>query len=190
MNATQTTPVQVETKYGTLYIAVASADPHSYHDTERGNVTDLRPEVWVASTPEFEANPRAEQHWTIRGRAYAVHYHVIREERGDGTWHRSHTPYNGGFRNDRGGSVEFRTATYDLMWDAVITALDAFAASHPGWEDVSRYLLFSRDAERAEYRAANARKEAEQHDADAATAREQAKRFKATVSASGIRLTD
>lgn len=185
---TQTTPVQVETAYGTLYVAVAAADRHSYHDMERGDVVDLRPEVWVASDPEFTGDPGVDRHWTIRGRAYAVHYHVISEGRTDGRWHRSHTPYGGGFRNDRRGPVEFGTKTFDLMWDAVATALDSFAARHPKWEDVSRYLLLSHDAASAEGKAANARREAEEHDATAADFRAQAKRFAAVLPGSGIDL--
>lgn len=186
---TQTSPVLVETKYGTLYVAVASADRRSYRDMKRGDVTDLRPEVWVSTTPQFDADPGAEQHWTIRGRAYAVRCDVIFEERTDGTWHRIRTPYAGGFRNDRRGEVEFGTKTFDLMWEAVVTALDAFAARHPGWEDVSRYLLFSGDAARAESRAADARKEAAKHDADAANARMQGERFAGVLPTSGIVLT-
>lgn len=186
---TQTTPVQVKTAYGALFIAVAAADRHSYHDMERGSVTDLRPELWVASDPEFEADPAAEQHWTIRGRSYGVHYHVILEDRRDGRWHRHHAPYAGGFRNDRRGPVEFGTKTFDLMWDAVTTALDNFAASHPGWEDVSRYLLHANDARAAEFRAAEARKEAEQHEAAAAEHRARAERFAAAVKGGAISLT-
>lgn len=186
---TQTTPVQTETPYGTLYVAVAAADRRSYHDRERGNVTELRPEVWVASDPGFEADPGAEQHWTIRGRAYAVHYHVIFEERPGGKWHRSHTPYGGGFRNDRRNPVEFGTKTFDLMWDAVTAALDDFAVRHPGWEDVSRYLLLSHDAASAESKAEDARREAAQHDAEAAGLRKQAGRFAASLPGSGIDLS-
>lgn len=185
---TQTSPVQVKTAYGTLYVAVAAADRHSYHDTERGNVTDLRPEVWVASDPEFTADPGAAEHWTIRGRAYGVHYHVISEMRSDGRWHRSHTPYAGGFRNDRRGPVEFRTKTFDLMWEAVTTALDEFAARYPAWEDVSRYLLLAGDAAAAESRAADARREAEKHDASAADSRARAERFANAAAKSGITL--
>lgn len=175
MNNTPTTPVTVDTKYGKLYVSVAQADPHSYHDSERGNVTDLRPLVWIASDPGFEADPDAADHWTIRGRAYAVHYHVFFEDRtgieyangykGE-RWHRdSYTPYRGGFRTDRRAPVEYSTKTYDLMWEAVTEALDAFAEQHPGWDRFSVYLLHAANARREYGKAAEARAEAAKRDA-------------------------
>jgi hypothetical protein len=162
---TQSTPVAVETQFGTLYVAVACADPHSYHDSERGNVTDLRPELWVATDAGFEADPGAADHWTIRGRAYALHYQVIRER---GEWHRNHAPYGGGFRNDRRGQVEFRTKTWDQMWAATIEGLNAFHQRTPGWEGLSVYMLHAADESGARGRAETARREAEQHDKTAA----------------------
>lgn len=185
---TQTTPVQVETPYGTLFVAVAAADRHSYYDMERGSVTELRPEVWVASNSDFQGDPGAEQHWTIRGRAYAVHYHMIREERRIGHWHKSFTPDAGGFRNDRRAPVEFGTPTWDKMWDALTTALDDFAARHPEWENISRYLRFHHDAESAADRAADARREAAKHDAEAEEHRSRAAHFASAVQGSSITL--
>lgn len=161
MTNTQSTPVAVSTKLGKLYVAVATADPESYHETERGNVTNLRPELWVATDMEFDADPNAADHWTIRGRAYAVHYHIVRAR---GEWIRSHTPYAGGFRNDRKGQVEFRTKTWDLMWEALTEGLDAFAEAHPGWEELSLYMLHSANESSARGKAAEARREAAEHD--------------------------
>lgn len=161
MTNTQSTPVVVDTTFGKLYIAVANADPRSYHDSDRGNVTDLRGELWIATDAGFDADPNAADHWTIRGRAYAVHYHVVKYR---GEWLRSHTPYNGGFRNDRRGQVEFRTKTWEQMWDAVESALNAFDKQHPGWEDLSRFMLHQSDEGSARGKAADARREAGKHD--------------------------
>jgi hypothetical protein len=178
----------METKYGALYIAIEPADEYSYRDTERGNVIELRPQLRVCTAPEFEADAVAE-HWTIRGRAYTIHDFMIFDARRDGRWHRLRSPYMGGFRNDRRGPVEFRTATFDLMRDTVVTALDEFAARHPGWEDVSRYLLHSNKATGAELAAMEARREAERYDAEAAEFRTRAEPFAAALSKSGISLT-
>ncbi len=161
MTNTQSTPVAIETKFGTLYVAVACADERSYHDSERGDVTDLRGELWIATDPGFEADPNAAQHWTIRGRAYAVHYHVVRDR---GQWHRSHVPYGGGFRNDRKSPVEFNTKTWDLMWEATVKALNTFHKQHSGWEEMSRYMLHESNESRARSKAEDARREAEGHD--------------------------
>jgi hypothetical protein len=161
MTNTQSTPVSVDTKFGKLYLAVATADARNYHDMKRGNVTDLRPELWVATDAGFDADPSAADHWTIRGRAYAVHYHIIRDRN---EWIRSHVPYAGGFRNDRRGQVEVRTKTWDLMWDALTEGLDAFAKAYPGWEELSRYMLHSSDEDRARRKAEEARREAVKHD--------------------------
>lgn len=173
-----TTPVTFTTPYGPLYIAVIAADRHSYHDTERGDVTDLRPHLRIASDPTFSGSPKADEHWTIRRRAYAVHYEIFFEDRtkikyaaadmvGE-RWHRSgYTPYGGGFRNDMRVPVEFRTKTFNLMWDAVSATLDTFDASHTGWQNLSRYLLHEQEAAAERHRADEARKEAKAHDAKA-----------------------
>lgn len=179
MTNTQSTPVAVETEFGTLYVAVACADERSYHDSERGNVTDLRGELWIATDPGFEADPNAAQHWTIRGRAYALHYHVVRDR---GAWHRSHTPYGGGFRNDRKNPVEFNSKTWDLMWEATLKALNAFSKEHPGWEELSRYMLHESDESRARSKAEDARREAAKHD-------EKAKEHRALKGKTGRRLS-
>jgi hypothetical protein len=164
MTNTQSTPVCIETKFGKLYVAVATADPRSYHDTEWGNVTELRPELWVATDAEFDADPNAADHWTIRGRAHALHYHIIRDRN---EWIRSHTPYAGGFRNDRRSPVEVRTKTWDLMWATLTEGLDVFAKAYPGWEELSRYMLHSSYEDRARRKAEDARREAAEHDKDA-----------------------
>lgn len=182
---TQSTPVAVETQYGTLYLAVACADPHSYRDSERGNVTDLRPEIWVATDPGFEADPNAAQHWTIRGRAYAMHYHVVRDR---GAWHRSHAPYGGGFRNDRKNPVEFNTKTWDLMWEATVKALDTFHRQNPGWEELSRYMLHAANESSARSRAKDARQAAERHDETADECRAEREREGKAIPASLLAL--
>jgi hypothetical protein len=174
---TITTPVTFATLYGPLYIAVEQADPYSYHDTERGNVTDLRPMLRVASDPAFEADPDAADHWTIRGRAYAVHYKVFFEDRThieyangyrEGRWHRDgYVPFGGGFRNDRRGPVDRHTKTFNLMWEETVRALDTFDVQTPGWMDLSRYLYHRGMQASEEGKAAALRAEAEGHDARA-----------------------
>ncbi len=161
MTNPQSTPIVIDTTFGKLYIAVANADPKSYNDSERGDVTDLRGELWIATDAGFDADPNADDHWTIRGRAYAVHYHVVKYR---GEWLRSHTPYDGGFRNDRRGQVEFRTKTWEQMWEAVEGALNTFDRQHPGWEDLSRFMLHQSNEDGARGDAITARREAEQHD--------------------------
>lgn len=155
---TLTIPVTLDTTYGPLYIAVSPARRHSYHDMKRGNVTDLRPMLRVAADPEFTGDASAAEHWTIRRRAYGVHWRIFFEDRtrieyADGRrgerWHRER-PYDGGFRTDHGGSVEFGAKTWALMWAAVTAALDAFDAAHPGWGDLSRYLMHVADRDQAQ----------------------------------------
>lgn len=179
---TSTQPVAVKTEFGTLYVAVDSAEEHRYHDMERGSVTDLHPVLWVCSDPEFtgELDKGALK---IRGRAYGVHVHLYYADlshlsEADGTpievWHRSGCqPYQGGFRNARGGAVGFRTPTYDLMRDAAKGAAQEFADTHPGWEDLSTYLLHRDDAARKEAEADCARKEAAKRAEDARQLTEQ-----------------
>ncbi|MET9119900.1 hypothetical protein [Streptomyces sp. NPDC004528] len=168
----ETTPVTVETRYGKLFVAVIPALEKKYHSTERGNVTDLYPRVRVASDPTFEANSGHVDHWTIRGRAYAVHQTVYFDDLSDrewasGTnldlWHSEASGYGEGFRNDRRGQVEFRTKTYDLMRQAVADALDVFSEEHQGWEDFSIYLLKARYRRNELDQAARLRREAEEH---------------------------
>lgn len=180
---TPTTPVVVETKYGKLYIVVARAERDSYHDMERGSVTDLRPVVWAASDPAFTANPNAAEHWTIRGRAYAVHHHLFYGGRGLVTqgWNRDSPPYAGGFRADHGGQVERTSKTFDLMWEATTTALDTFHADYPGWEELSRYLLLNGDGNSAHEAAEQARAEAVEQDKVAEEFRVMAARIAASL---------
>ncbi len=158
---TQSTPVVVETPYGALYVAVACADARSYHDTGRGNVTDLRGELWVATDPAFDADPDAAEHWTIRGRAYALHLHMVRDR---DAWHQSHVPYGGGFRSDRGNVVDFNTKTRSVMEEALFKALDVFHRNNPGWEQLSRFMLHAANENSARGRAATAREEAAKYD--------------------------
>lgn len=166
----ETTPITFETKYGTLYVAVMAAREDSYHDRDRGNVIELRPRVRVASDPTFKADPKHEQHWTIRRRAYAVHqtfYLWDRTMHGGDLWHKESAPYPGGYIDDRGGSVDFRTATWDLMDETVRAVLVEFHARFTGWEELSRYLLLKykhdSEASKAEYLRAQANK----HEAEA-----------------------
>lgn len=173
---TETTPVRLTTPYGPLYVAVMRADRYSYHDTERGNVTDLRPFLRIATDAAFSGDPKADDHWTIRGRSYAVHYEILFEDRtkiraypgyeGE-RWHRNHTPHGGGFRNDVRNPIEFNAKTFTLMWDTVTKALDTFDATYPGWQDLSRYLLHEGESNAERFRADQARKEAKAHDAKA-----------------------
>ncbi|MFC4507039.1 MULTISPECIES: hypothetical protein [Streptomyces] len=170
----ETNPVTVETSYGKLYVAVLSAKEDSFHDSERGYVTELRPRVRVASDPTFEADPRHVEHWTIRNRAYAVHETVYYRDLSDvssasGTnldlWHSEDSPHMGGFRNDRRRQVEYRTATYDLMRQVVANALDVFSKDHEGWEDFSVYLLLKRKRDSQMDESARLHKEAAEHEA-------------------------
>jgi hypothetical protein len=182
---TETTPIKFTTLYGPLYIAIARANLHEYYRTGRGNVAELRPCLRVASDPAFEADPAAEDHWTIRGRAYAVHYKIYFEDftgveydngyQGE-RWHTDSAPYKGGFRNAKRDEVEFRTKTRDLMWEETVRALDTFDAQNPGWKNLSSYLYYLGQAASHESQAAGLRREAADHDtkalafaADAAT---------------------
>lgn len=174
---TETTPVCLTTPHGPLHIAVMRAERRSYHDSERGNVTELRPMLSVATDLTFEADPHHPDHWTIRGRAYAVHYEIFFEDltkieyaagfKGE-RWHRGgYTPYRGGFRNDKRHEVPYGTATFTAMWKATVAALDEFDAAHPGWMDLSRFLLLTGESDTAARKAAEARREAEKLDAQA-----------------------
>lgn len=171
---TPTTPIRINNPLGPLYIAVTGADVHSYHDRERGNVIKYRPCVRIGSNAEFTADPAAEDHWTVRGRSYAVHYEVFYEDRTAHTaapydrWHTRPRPYKGGFVTDLYEPVLYSAKTFDTMWNAVVTTLDAFDADHPGWRDLSRFLLHRGDASAATGRAEAARREAAEHDKVAA----------------------
>lgn len=167
----ETVPVKIDTEHGPLYVAVMEAREDSFHDSERGNVTEVRPRVRVASDPTFEADPQADDHWTIRRRAYAVHQTFYLWDRtmhanGD-LWHKESSPYAGGYRNDRRGQVEFRTATWELMHMATVKALGEFAAQYKGWEELSRYLLVKHKHDREIYQVVDLRAQASKHEAAA-----------------------
>lgn len=169
----ETSPVVVDSPYGKLYVAVIRAEEDRIHDSERGWVTELRPRVRVASDPGFEADPSHADHWTIRGRAYAVHQTVYRHDlrhvvygngANGGLWHTQESPHRGGFRNDKRRQVEFRTPTWDLMRNTMHAALDEFHRTNKGWEEFSTYLLLKgkRDSEVNE--AVRLRAEASEHE--------------------------
>ena len=162
---TESTPVCVDTPLGPLHVAVMHAERRSWHEVGKGDVTALRPMLRVATDPTFEADPNHADHFTYRRRAYAVHYEVYCEERNGERWHRGgRAPYAGGFRNDRRGEVEWRTATFDALWQAVTAGLDAFAAATPGWEGLSRYMLLHSEVSAATSEAADLRRKAEKLD--------------------------
>ncbi len=164
----ESTPHKLDTPYGVLYVAVMRTKEDSFRDTERGNVMELRPRVRVASDVCFEANPAAASHWTIRGRAYAVHRTYTFQDLAHitynngvnaGRWHPENNPNHGGFRNATRKPVEFRTPTYDLMETAVTDALDSFAADHPDWAVFSEYLYRAAKEGSARMEAAQAKRE-------------------------------
>ena len=164
----ESTPHKVNTPYGVLYVAVMSVKEDSFHDSERGNVTELRPRIRVASDSAFEADPSGSDHWTIRGRAYAVHRtywfhdmsHITYTNGGNaGRWHSEANPNHGGFRNSMRKPVEVRTPTRDLMEKAVENALDSFATAYPDWVKFSEYLYLTAKEDLARMRAVQAEKE-------------------------------
>lgn len=171
-----TDPIKLDTPLGALYVAVTTAKEDSFHDRGRGLVTELRPRLWVSTTPDFEADPHHAEHLTIRGRAYAVlrsfYFHDLSHITYDngvnaGRWHRESAPHRGGYRTDRGAPVEFRTATYELIDDTVTAALDAFAAAHPQWGELSCYLLLISQHRSEQGTAAVLRSQAAEHEARA-----------------------
>lgn len=170
---TDTTPLTYDTPHGTLYVAVATAREDHYHDSERGNVTDLRPRLWVASNPTFEADPNHVEHWTIRGRAYGVsrafkfhdQSHITYDNGVNaGRWHRESARYQGGYITDRGKKVEFRTPTYEAIEGAITDTLDKFATDHPQWGELSAYLLYAHKHSSAVREAADLRRKAEEEE--------------------------
>lgn len=168
---THTTAVPLTTKFGKLYAAVATATENSYHEMGTGNVTETIPRLWVASDLDFTADPGAAEHWTIRGQAYGVHQHLCYRR---GKWTRDpNTPYRGGFRDDAYNTVEFGTKTWDAMWDAVESAVGAFAFRYPKWPELSTFLLYRSQASGAEGQALAARREADKAEAQAAALRAQ-----------------
>lgn len=180
---TETIPVRMDTQYGPLYVAVMYAREDQYHDMERGNITELLPRVRVASDPDFEADPNHADHWTIRRRAYAVHNTLVWKDRSaaeyaSGTardfWHHESSPFGRGYHNDRRTQVEFRTATYDLMWDAELAALETFAAEYPQWQELSTLMRFKGQRDRHAAEAADLMRQAEREKAAADRYREQA----------------
>jgi len=172
----ETTPQTIDTPYGKLHIAVIPATEDSFHSMGRGNVTEIRPRLRIASDPTFEADPNHADHWTIRRRAYAVHetlyfHDMTHVEYANGykgqRWHSESNPYRGGYRNDRRGQVEYHTKTWDMMRDAVRAALDEFAKANPAWGEFSTYLLLKDRHDRESGKAADLRKEAAEHEAKA-----------------------
>lgn len=170
---TETTPVPVHTPLGTLYVAIRRAREDSWHETGKGNVTALRPRLFVSTAPEFEAEPSASEHWTIRGRRYGVqcvfYFHdTPRFAHGD-TWHKDNQAWSGdGYRDDHNGPIKFQSATWGAIDAAVRTGLDAFTAMHPRWAQLSEYLTHDSDAKSAASEAEQLRREATQHAARSA----------------------
>lgn len=170
-------PFELETPLGKLYVSVIDASEYHYYRTGHGKVTELRPRVRVGTDPAFETDHTSgAQHWTIRRRAYTVHRtfyfndlsHIEYSNGANGDrWHKESAPHQGGYRNDRGGQVEFDTATYNQINDAVITALDKFAEGNPQWADMSVLLLLRIKRNRELSKAAQAHKEAEAAEAEA-----------------------
>jgi hypothetical protein len=80
-------------------------------------------------------------------------------------WESDHQFYGArGLRNDRGGSVEYRTATHNQLDELVGAARDAFVADNPDWakRSVARALL--KAAGRARSEAAELRTKADAHE--------------------------
>jgi hypothetical protein len=163
---TETTPVPVDTPLGTLYVAIRRAREDSYHETGRGRVTVLRPRLFVSTAPEFEARPDASEHWVIRGRKYGVQKVFYTRDTPNNVWHHDNRDWSGdGYRDDRNGEVNFRTATHNAIDGAVTAGLDVFATLHPQWAQVSEYLEHHAEAESAASKALTLRHEANKHEA-------------------------
>lgn len=150
---TATTATEVETPHGTLYVAVRMAQEDSYHETGQGYVTVLRPRLFVSTSPDFEAQPSAAEHWVIRGRKYGVQKVYVFNERhveaGTDPWWGDHKDWDGdGYRNDRGGEVEWRTPTRTLLENTVKAAMNTYIAEHPEWAQLSVWLRHTYEANR------------------------------------------
>lgn len=154
---TQTEAIHMITDFGPLFVSVTQAKAETHYDVDqRRDVAVLRPRLYVASDPAFEADPDADDHWLIRRRRYGVlrlynfrdltHLEYADGRRGD-RWHAENNPNRGGYRNDRRGQVEFQTTTWNQMNAAVLMALEAFAEMFPQWGELSLYLLAKAEEE-------------------------------------------
>lgn len=147
---TTTTPMQMDTVLGPLFVSVTAAKNFRHYDVDqREDVNILRPRLYVSTNTQFEGDADNSEHWTLRGRPYSVLrlYNFLdlthlRYNNGSdgGRWHAEDNPHGGGYRNPKNRTVEARTPAHDLMDATVLMTLDTFATQYPQWGELSNYL--------------------------------------------------
>jgi hypothetical protein len=128
---------QHETGHGILTLTVLRADEKRVN-RDGVNVVEIEPTVQLSGAVKY------------RGRLYSIDVHYawqvasqLVHAKGWTTaaqthWRQSYVPYNGGYRNDRGSTVEYRTPTRDALEGMVTAALAWLEKEHPEWQFVSK----------------------------------------------------
>lgn len=128
---------EVETQAGKFYIQILGAELNTvnrWSDDERayGPVEEIKPRVWLATDPQFKGDAEL-GHLVIRGRQFTINHQLRRVYDG---W-QGEPAYDGPYRNGKGKQVDFRSKTYDVLYDLEREALAQFAKDHPEWETES-----------------------------------------------------
>ncbi|QPB09894.1 hypothetical protein KGG73_gp60 [Streptomyces phage Sentinel] len=171
---------EIETEAGKFYIMVLAAQRKTYSHWDRDAdrtipSEDLIPRVWLATDPQLDGKAELGA-IKIRGRKYTIDHQLARLPKGRGyltegrfefNWS-SESSYGGPYRNEQRKTLEFRTKTYDVLYDLEREALDKFAKDYPEWETESIRLLFERERDNHAAKSRQLLVEADQHDIKAA----------------------
>lgn len=131
---------------GDVFVRVVSAVEESWHDSERGNVSEVFP-VLIVSTYPFDRGARRDEKGTgvkYRGRTYHVEESQkptrFRSESRDG-WISDHkTYYTRGMSSEAGNPVDWKSPMRDRLRELVAAARDAYVAENPEWATESKRI--------------------------------------------------
>ncbi|MGW6600575.1 hypothetical protein [Streptomyces sp. NPDC055036] len=159
---------------GKVYIRVLMAERKVFQRWD-GDASlpaeEIQPRVHVSTDPEWKGNVDL-GFVKVRGRKYGIEQISKRlpdTDRPDSDDRWSHErSYFGGYRNDRGGSVDYRAKAWDSLEGIEREALDRFHEERPKWVKDSTRKLFEYERNHLTSEAKAKRKEADEADEKAA----------------------
>jgi hypothetical protein len=154
---------------GAVFVEIMPAVEKFWHDSVRGNVSEVFPALRVTTyTSRARDNSAGVKY---RGRTYHVdRVHVLAPGRGygpDGWTYDTSEYYTKGLLNDSGSSVDWKSPMRERVSNFAEAVRDAYIADHPQWARDSLAMRLQGLIRREVENAASRRAEAAQCDARA-----------------------
>ncbi|MCY0933658.1 hypothetical protein [Streptomyces sp. H34-S4] len=162
----------------TFYLRILHAERKTYGGGYRGEkaTEEICGRVQISTDPQWKADTDL-GFVKVRGRKYAIEHIQKRTVEGESRLTRSgifsnwdYEPgYLGGYRNDRGGQVDYSAKAWDSLKEIERDVLDQFEKENPDWQTTSIRQLFEYERDHLLSKAERKRKDAHEAERLAAT---------------------